>query len=73
MKNKCLFCKIVCLLSALGAINWGLVALLNVNLVTKLLGDMTTPAKLVYTLIGLSGIVLIMALFVPKCPKCKPE
>ena len=60
----------VCLLAGIGAINWLLVAFFNVNLVTKILGDMTTPAKAVYALIGASGILLILAI-VKDCPKCK--
>lgn len=67
--KKCGVCKIATLLAGIGALNWGLVALLNINLVTKILGDMTMPAKIVYTLVGLSGIGLIISVF-KTCPAC---
>ncbi|OGW88309.1 MAG: hypothetical protein A3A73_01605 [Omnitrophica bacterium RIFCSPLOWO2_01_FULL_50_24] len=68
--KKCIICKIVGLLAGIGAINWLLVALLNFNLVTAVLGDMTIAAKAVYTLVGLSGIILLVALVKP-CPCTK--
>ncbi len=40
---------------ALAAVNWGLVGLLNINLVETLLGSGTLLTKLVYILIGLVG------------------
>lgn len=40
----------------LGAINWGLIGLFGFNLVGYLLGNMTTLARIVYTLIGVSAI-----------------
>lgn len=40
----------------LGALNWGLVGLFNVNLVTLVLGTMPGAEKVVYILIGLSAV-----------------
>ncbi len=68
--KKCLICKIVSLLAGIGAVNWLLVALLNFNLVTTLLGDMTIPAKAVYTLVGIAGVITILTVFVT-CPCMK--
>lgn len=68
--GKCPICKIIVALSGIGALNWGLVALFHLNLVEKILGDMTVPAKAVYTLVGLSGLVLLVSLF-KTCPCCK--
>ncbi|OGW83618.1 MAG: hypothetical protein A2Z83_04995 [Omnitrophica bacterium GWA2_52_8] len=65
--GKCPICKIVKLLAGIGALNWGLVALFNVNLVTTLLGDMTTPAKIVYILVGISGLMTLVT-FIKQCP-----
>ena len=53
--GNCGICKLVGLLVALGAINWGLVGIFHVDLVARLLGDMTTPARAVYGLIGVAG------------------
>lgn len=63
-------------LSSIGAINWGLIAAFNFNLVAYLLGQNTTPSKLVYALVGLSGIfTLIFALkcICSPCPHCCKE
>ena len=43
-------------LMAVGAINWGLVAALNFNLVEALLGTWPVVTKIVYILVGLSGL-----------------
>jgi uncharacterized protein len=40
-----------------GALNWGLVGLFKFNLVQALFGD-SVVAAIVYTLVGISGIVL---------------
>lgn len=43
-------------LVVIGAINWGLVGLLNINLVTLLFGSWPWLVMLVYVLVGLSGL-----------------
>lgn len=43
-------------LVVVGAINWGLVGLLNVNLVTLLLGSIPMLVTLVYVLVGVCGV-----------------
>lgn len=42
-----------------GAFNWGLVALLDFNLVTTLVGSMPGVDKIVYILVGVSAIYVI--------------
>ncbi|MDD3593857.1 MAG: DUF378 domain-containing protein [Candidatus Gastranaerophilales bacterium] len=50
----------------IGALNWGLVGLVNFDLVAFLFGDMTLLSKLVYILVGLAALVLIfMEIFMP--------
>ncbi|PIQ83254.1 MAG: DUF378 domain-containing protein [Candidatus Omnitrophica bacterium CG11_big_fil_rev_8_21_14_0_20_63_9] len=68
-KGCCGICKIVGLLVGIGALNWGLVAIFQLDLVAKLLGDMTTAAKVVYTLIGIAGLIKLVSL-VKACPCC---
>ena len=63
----CVVCKIVGLLVGIGALNWGLVGLFHVDLVAKVLGDMTTGARVVYGLIGLAGVLKLLSL-VKACP-----
>ena len=52
---------IALVLMIVGGINWGLVGLLNVDLVASIFGSMTTASRVVYALVGLAalyGIVL---------------
>jgi uncharacterized protein len=51
-----------------GGINWGLVGLLDWNLVETLLGGWPWLVKLVYILVGLSAIMMLLE---KKCNKCK--
>jgi len=47
----------------IGGLNWGLVGLVDINLVALILGNMTLLSRLVYDLVGLSAIyILVMAI-----------
>lgn len=46
-------------LTIIGAINWGLIALFSFDLVAFLFGDMTLLSRIVYGLVGISGLYLI--------------
>ena len=48
--------KIALALIVIGAINWGLIGLFRFNLVELLFGDMTVLARIVYSLVGVSGL-----------------
>ncbi len=48
--------KIALILIIIGAINWGLIGLFRFNLVELIFGDMTVLARIVYSLVGLSGL-----------------
>ncbi|BAO92652.1 DUF378 domain-containing protein [Caballeronia cordobensis] len=52
----------------IGALNWGLVGLANVDLVVALFGAGTAGARIVYVLVGLAGIVMLIRAFVSICP-----
>lgn len=39
-----------------GALNWGLVGLLNFDLVATLFGEMSMLSRIVYSLVGLSAL-----------------
>ena len=50
---------IALLLVIVGAVNWGLVGLFQFDLVAALFGgQMATLSRVVYTLVGLSGVVV---------------
>ncbi len=62
MTLKTLLPTISTILVIIGAINWGLVGLLHVNLVETLLGSIPILVKLVYILVGLAGLYLLPTL-----------
>ena len=70
LKQSCALCKVVGALAIIGALNWGLVGLLNVNLVERVFGAWTTITRVIYGLVGLSGLALLMSYF-KTCPACK--
>ena len=43
----------------IGAINWGLIVLFRLDLVSLLFGNMTWLSRVVYTLVGISGMYLL--------------
>ena len=47
----------------IGAINWGLVGLLDFNLVDALFGAGTVLTRLIYSIVGITGLVNIGMLF----------
>ncbi len=55
--------KIALVLIIIGAINWGLIGLFEFNLVETLFGIDTILTKIVYILVGISGIIDITLLF----------
>ena len=55
--------KIALVLIIIGAINWGLIALFNFHLVAAIFGDMSIISRIVYGLVGISGLWGIKLLF----------
>lgn len=55
--------KIALLLIIIGAINWGLIALFQFDLVAALFGEMSIVSRIVYGLVGISGLWGIKLLF----------
>ena len=56
----------ICLgLTIVGAINWGLVGLFNFNLVEAIFGVDALLTKLIYSFVGLDGIINIGLLLTP--------
>lgn len=51
--------KVTLVLAIIGCVNWGLVGILNFNLVEFLFGDGTILTKVVYVIVALSGLVNI--------------
>lgn len=54
---------IALILVIIGAINWGLIGLLNFNLVDTLFGVGSALSRIIYSLVGISGLWSIKLLF----------
>jgi len=56
--------KTCLVLTIIGAINWGLVGLLNFNLVDTIFGVGSMLTRIVYSIVGIAGLINIGLLFV---------
>lgn len=48
-------------IAVIGAVNWGLIGIFRFDLVAFLFGDMSWLSRIVYILVGLSGLYLLSA------------
>jgi len=53
---------IALILLIVGGLNWGLVGLLNFDLVAAIFGEMSVLSRAVYALVGLSALIQLVAL-----------
>lgn len=58
--NKNMMHMVAFTLAIVGALNWGLVGLLGINLVEMLLGAWPLAEQVVYILVGLSAVYLVV-------------
>ena len=68
-KSCCGVCKIVGLLVGIGALNWGLVGIFQLDLVAQVFGSMTPVARGIYAVIGIAGLLKLISLV--KCCPCQ--
>jgi uncharacterized membrane protein YuzA (DUF378 family) len=62
MQNLSTLGWIAVIIVVIGGLNWGLIGLLNVDLVAAIFGAMSILSRLIYIIVGLSAIyVLILA------------
>lgn len=54
---------IALVLVIIGAINWGLIGLFNFNLVETIFGGFSVLSRIIYILVGASGLWTIRLLF----------
>ena len=50
--------EVALVLVVIGAVNWGLVGVLDLNLVNVVFGSMALVEKVVYILVGLAGLAV---------------
>lgn len=55
--------KIALVLIIIGAINWGLIGIFNFNLVSAIFGEISVISRIIYALVGISGLWGIKLLF----------
>ena len=55
--------KIALVLIIIGAINWGLIGFFKFDLVATIFGEMSVISRIVYALVGISGLWGIKLLF----------
>jgi len=68
MKNLNVFDWVALVLVIVGGLNWGLVGLLQFDLVATIFGDMSILSRVVYSLVGL-GAVYVAIILVQLCRK----
>ena len=67
------FYRTALLLVIVGAVNWGLVGLFEFDLVAALFGGQdATWSRVVYTLVGLSGVIIAITTAAFRAPRREP-
>ncbi len=51
--------KILLVFTIIGAVNWGLIGIFDVDLVAMIFGDGTFFTRTIYTIVGICGIINI--------------
>ena len=55
--------KILLVITIIGAINWGLIGILDFNLVGTIFGVDSLFSRIIYSLVGIAGLINIGILF----------
>lgn len=55
--------KICLVITIIGAVNWGLIGLFDFNLVTFIFGTDSIIPRIIYSLVGITGLINIGLLF----------
>ena len=53
---------IAILLLIVGGLNWGLMGILELNLISKFFGEMSNITRIIYILVGLSSLYLLLTI-----------
>ena len=57
--------KIALVFTIIGAVNWGLIGILNFNLVDTIFGVNSIISRIIYTIVGVAGLINIGLLVAP--------
>ena len=55
--------KVALIFTIIGAINWGLIGIFDFNLVSAIFGEASVLSRLIYTIVGITGLINIGLLF----------
>lgn len=55
--------RIALVLTIIGAINWGLIGIFDFNLVDTIFGTGSIMSRIIYSLVGIAGLINIGLLF----------
>lgn len=55
--------NIILILIIVGALNWGLIGFFQFDLVASIFGNMSVFSRIIYSIIGISGLYAISFLF----------
>ena len=55
--------KVALVITIIGAINWGLIGIFDFNLVEAIFGTASALSRIIYTLVGITGLINIGLLF----------
>ena len=55
--------KILLVITIIGAINWGLIGILDFNLVDTIFGAGSLFSRIIYSLVGIAGLILIFRVY----------
>lgn len=55
--------KVCLVITIVGALNWGFIGLLDINIVEAIFGAGSVIGRIIYSLVGLTGLINIGILF----------
>lgn len=55
--------KVALIFTIIGAINWGLIGLFDIDLIATLFGNMSILSRIIYVVVGVCGLINIGILF----------
>ena len=55
--------KVALIFTIMGAINWGLIGLFDIDLIATLFGNMSILSRIIYVVVGVCGLINIGILF----------
>lgn len=55
--------KVCLVITIIGALNWGFIGLLDINIVDAIFGAGSIISRIIYSLVGLTGLINVGILF----------